>query len=323
MPISPAPIAPSTASVSACNPTSASEWPTRPCSCGIATPQIHDMIAGAEGVHVETLADADIALPRGEQPLGRGEILGGRHLQIVLAAVDDQRREARRLGDCGVVGQLTADGGAVGGEDRVEVKSLRRLGPPQARSGRPSRRMPALDALDRVAERQAGIAAGALSSPSMTRSISAGIGKRPRAIMDQHAARVVSAPALQGRAAPNPAAPRRRRPAAARSSPARRCRTARGLPAGSRPHAIDPRMRGESSDRMAQDSGAAERQVLLGQRAAKPGAPAGRDDKRIDRAHCRKLNRGTPNCQRPATTAGRRIADLAAKEQPTATQDRT
>ena len=38
------------------------------------TPQIHHMIAGREGVDVEALADPDIALPRGEEPLGRGEV---------------------------------------------------------------------------------------------------------------------------------------------------------------------------------------------------------------------------------------------------------
>src|SRR4051812_13533681 len=38
VPISPAPMAPSSASVSACKPTSASEWPSKPCSCATATP---------------------------------------------------------------------------------------------------------------------------------------------------------------------------------------------------------------------------------------------------------------------------------------------
>ena len=131
MPMSPAPIAPSTASVRACSPTSASEWPARLMLVRDLDAAYPEMIARGEGVDIEALPDADVAEPGGEQPLGGGEILRRRHLQIVLAAFDDQRRHARRLGDRGVVGQVAADGGAVGGEDRIEVKALRRLRPPQ------------------------------------------------------------------------------------------------------------------------------------------------------------------------------------------------
>ncbi len=50
-----------------------------------------EMITGGERVYVEALPDADIALPGGDEPLGCGEIFWRRHLQIVFAAVDDQR----------------------------------------------------------------------------------------------------------------------------------------------------------------------------------------------------------------------------------------
>ena len=90
-----------------------------------------EMIAGAERMNVETLADADIRLASRNQPLCGGEILRCRHLQIVLAAVDDQRRQARGLGDRGVVGQVAPEGGAVRLKNRVEMKALRRLRPPQ------------------------------------------------------------------------------------------------------------------------------------------------------------------------------------------------
>ena len=65
----------------------------------------HQAVAGPERVHVETLADTHITLPRRDQPLGRGEVIGRRHLQVRLAAGNDQRRDPGRLGDRGIVGQ--------------------------------------------------------------------------------------------------------------------------------------------------------------------------------------------------------------------------
>ena len=106
-------------------------------------------------MHVEALADADIPLPGGEQALGCGKVLRSRNLQIVFAAVDDQRDQARCLGDRGIVGQLTADRGAVGGEDRIEVKALRGLGAPQGGAVDRLPNGPAFGALDRVAQGQA------------------------------------------------------------------------------------------------------------------------------------------------------------------------
>ena len=38
-------------------------------------PAYPEMVARREGVDVEALADADIALPGGEQPLGSGKVL--------------------------------------------------------------------------------------------------------------------------------------------------------------------------------------------------------------------------------------------------------
>src|SRR5437763_17132794 len=113
------------------------------------------MIARREGVHVEALTDTDIALPGGEEALGRGKVLRSRNLQIVFAALDDQRGQTRGLGHCGVVGQLAADRGAVGGEDSIEVKALWGLGAPQRGTVDRLSDCPALATLDRVAQRQA------------------------------------------------------------------------------------------------------------------------------------------------------------------------
>ena len=85
---------------------------------------------GPNGMDIETLADADVAEARREQPLGRFEIGHRGDLQVILAAGDDQRRDAGRLGDRGVIGHHPAHGGAVRRHDRCEVKPLRGLRPP-------------------------------------------------------------------------------------------------------------------------------------------------------------------------------------------------
>ena len=150
-----------------------------------------EMIARGEGVHVEALADADIALPGGEEALGRGKVLRSRNLQIVLAAVDDQRRQPRCLGDCGVVGQLAADRGAVGGEDRTEVKALRRLCSPQSGTVDRLANHPALGALDRVAQGQAGDRRDRLVQTIEDPVDELLIGKRSRPIVNQYALRAI------------------------------------------------------------------------------------------------------------------------------------
>ena len=43
-------------------------------------PANEDLVAGCKGVHVETLTDANLPLPRRDQPLGSGDIFGSRHL---------------------------------------------------------------------------------------------------------------------------------------------------------------------------------------------------------------------------------------------------
>ena len=90
-----------------------------------------DMITRGEGVDIETLTDPDVAEPRRNQPLGGGEIIGRRNLQIVVAAGDRERRQPRRLRYRRVVGQPAPDSGAVSGKNRIELKALRRLRPPQ------------------------------------------------------------------------------------------------------------------------------------------------------------------------------------------------
>ena len=62
LPMSPAPSVPSSASVSACSPTSASEWPSRRSGQATRTPSRTSAVAGRQPVHVE--AEAGAAPPR-------------------------------------------------------------------------------------------------------------------------------------------------------------------------------------------------------------------------------------------------------------------
>ncbi len=158
-----------------------------------------EMIAWRKGVHVEALADADIPLSGGEQALGRGKVLRSRNLQIVFAAVNNQRGQARGLGDCGVVGQPTADRGAVGREDRIEVKALRGLGAPQRGA---IDRLPngcALGALDRVAQGQARDRRDRLVQTIDDPVDQSLIRKGPRPIMNEYAVRAIGGQCLEAK----------------------------------------------------------------------------------------------------------------------------
>jgi len=82
-PISPAPIAPRMASVSACSPTSASECPIKPTIMRTLTPHSINMVAGAEPVHIEAGADPRLALSKASaRPL---EVVHRGDLEVLLA----------------------------------------------------------------------------------------------------------------------------------------------------------------------------------------------------------------------------------------------
>ena len=180
-----------------------------------------DMVAGAERMHVEALADPDVPVPRREQPLGGGEVVRVVTFRFSSLPATMSGAMPGRLGDRGIVGQRLAGGGPVRGEDRRRnespAASARARGPPRSTV---SRMAVAVDPLDRVAERQGRDRRRRASSASMTRSIIAasGNGRAPSWISTR--VRLMRAPALRGRAAPNPAV--RRRPGPAATGRARR-----------------------------------------------------------------------------------------------------
>ncbi len=147
----------------------------------------HDVVAGAERMHVEALADPDIAEARGEEPLRRGEVLRGRHLQIVLAPLNHERRHPGGLGDRRIVGQHASDCGAVRRENGREMKALRGLRAPQSGAVDGVLDPALLNPLHRVAKREGGDRGGRGSEAVEDAVDQRGVGKGARAVVDQHA----------------------------------------------------------------------------------------------------------------------------------------
>ena len=125
-PMSPSPIAPSSASVRACRATSASEWPSSACVWAILDAAQPDMIAGNEAG--ARRSHCRCARRRGAGRLvGHGQILRRGQLAVGLAALHQRDGKARPFGDRGVVGQVRAAGGCgslVGGQDIGEAEAL-------------------------------------------------------------------------------------------------------------------------------------------------------------------------------------------------------
>ncbi len=89
-----------------------------------------NMVAGPEGMDVEALAGTDVAAARGKQPFGPCQIIHRRHLEIVLAALDQRDGDASAFSDGSIVGQFGARRRAMGLDDRLVVETLWCLGSP-------------------------------------------------------------------------------------------------------------------------------------------------------------------------------------------------
>ncbi len=136
-PMSPSPMAPSNASVSACNPTSASECPSRRWVWAIFTPHSHTWSPSAKRCTSKPvpLRGSSSGGRRRQQALGKLDVGCRRQLHVAPAAGDEAHRQARPFRQSGIVGEIGAPGGcgtAVGFEDDIVAKRLRCLRPPQA-----------------------------------------------------------------------------------------------------------------------------------------------------------------------------------------------
>ena len=186
--MSPSPMAPSMASVRACRPASASEWPIRVWSWAISTPHSQTDVAGPEAVGVEALARCARS-GAADQRFGHGEILrdrsassaAGRRATMAHAA-------AGALDHRGVVGRRLAGGpGGVGGAAAGRArKACGRLGAPEA-VARDGRRRPGRRRACRVsATGRAGRAPSAPASAASRRSMTAGVDEGAGGVVDQH-----------------------------------------------------------------------------------------------------------------------------------------
>src|SRR6266478_9924919 len=156
-----------------------------------------EMITWGKGMDVEALPDANVALSGGDQPLGGSKILRCRDLQIVLAAFNHHRSHTRRFGDRGVIREGKANGGAVGSEDRVEVKALGCLRPPQGRTVDCFPDEPIFSPFYRVAEWQAGDHRHRPVEPVEDPRDQLRIGKWASPVVNQHAFRTIGCQCLE------------------------------------------------------------------------------------------------------------------------------
>ena len=222
-PISPSPQAPSSASVSACSATSASEWPTRPRVMRDRDAAERHCVARPEGVDVIAVADADVAesasaASPASRSVGRRDIPRLVSFMLPGSPATIAHRHARPFGDRRIVGEDRSRRRrrrSMRGQDRREAEALRRLRgiEPVARDRcrRPARRRSTASACRRPAGRHAASAlVERADHPVDQRRVDEG----PRRVMDQHARRARSARAPRAQRAPSPGGSRRRSPAA-------------------------------------------------------------------------------------------------------------
>src|SRR5215468_2067168 len=119
-----------------------------------------DVVAGAERMHVKTLAGPDVAEPGEHHRLGPGEIVGCRYLEVAFAAHDQAHGETRALGNRGIVGEIEPPCRAMRRENLAEPESLRRLRTPELAAVDGLDDEGVAPALDRVSDGQRGDGAG-------------------------------------------------------------------------------------------------------------------------------------------------------------------
>ena len=188
--MSPSASAPRMASTSACRPTSPSEWARKPRRVRHADAADHQMIAVAEGVHVVAGAGPDVAEHGAEAGFFADEIFGRGQFHVRRIAFKGRHRQSRPFGQRRIVGEIAAAvarGAAMGVEDDVETKRLRRLRDPQPRAVRRRFDIAAVaDLLDRVGDgdrrnRGAGTAGGVDRARNHRRGH-----EGPRGVVDQN-----------------------------------------------------------------------------------------------------------------------------------------
>jgi hypothetical protein len=245
-----------------------------------------ELVAGPEGVDIEALTGADVAAPCGEQPFGARKIVHRRHLEIILAALDQRHAHSGAFGDGGIVGQLGTGSRAMRRDDRLEVKTLRRLRPPQGAAVDCRGDAGPVAALHRVAHRQRRNGPVMRAQPGEHAVDDGSVEQRPRPVMDENKIRRRRDEALQavahGILTLDPACDRLQQ-----VEPGG-CRIVMRAIVGMNDDAdgADRRMLDQGPQTVPQHRHPAERQILLRQRRAEAGATPGGDDEGDARGHC-------------------------------------
>ena len=171
------------------------------------------MIAVAEGVHVIAGAGPDVAELGGEAGFLADKIFWRRQFHVCRITFKGRYRQSRPFRERRIVGEIAAAvarGAAMGIENHIEAKRLRRLRNSQPRAlGRRLDVAGIADLLDRVCDRdrrdrRAG-AAGGIDRARNHRRCHEG----PRGVVDQDDVGLLRRPAPRGRHAPKPDASRR------------------------------------------------------------------------------------------------------------------
>ena len=217
--MSPAPIVPSSASVSAWRPTSASEWPSRRSGLGDAHAEQDEAVAGREAwTSKPRPVPATRPAPSSRSARARSVRLGD--LEVALVAGHQRDRRARPRRRARRRRSARRRQAPVRREDPVDTRSPAASAPGTGPRARPCRR-PRRPRPASACRSPAAPAARrrACARPSSTRSITAAraAAGRRRGSAPAPAGRRPGSP---GRAAPSPAASRRPTPASSRSSPA-------------------------------------------------------------------------------------------------------
>ena len=149
--MSPAPMAPKSASVSAWSPRVGVGMTRQPGGVGDGDSAQHDVVARAEAVDIETEPGARLAA---DQITGAGQIVIRGDLDVVFGPGDQAHGKTGLIGDGGVVGEGGAGEFSVGPGDVGVTEALWGLRPPQAVSGHGARDQAFLTTLQGVADGQ-------------------------------------------------------------------------------------------------------------------------------------------------------------------------
>ena len=141
-------------------------------------------------MHVEAGTDPG-QLPGGrpgrQEAFRAGEVVFGRHLEILLFSRNQRDRKPGRFGHGGIVGEFAARHGPMRRDDGVVAEGLGRLGPPQAGAVDRPGHLAVIRTLERIDDRHRNESGGTVDEGIEGVIDDAGGNKRPGRVVDQDA----------------------------------------------------------------------------------------------------------------------------------------